>query len=341
LGGGGQSIDEFVDSSRELANRNEIPDQLRDYLQSPYAPIVTRKSNRELQEKVEIDNHRFSTATSHVETLLQSITQKAPGRSASHVYTVLGLEGAEFDILISSARSCGEPLLWIIARSEEGFIRQVDFTKEFILSRQTELYESAFYRTFCMRVKDGFSLHQDGEMLIGGPDVTCGGDLSGMFDRFRRVDQAENQYATVDDYIPTYTDDVLADYLNSHFRWTGTFSSKRRKDHLQMIFEFDEDRSRRHRVFIHIRGESCYFEAMIADKKVVQSFSRDKLLRLTWYRNRNIDLVEFIVRPDGCLVGRAFHPASSMGFEEFIFTAYILSVEADRMEYIIKEPDEY
>jgi len=30
-----------------------------------------------------------------------------------------------------------------------------------------------------------------------------------------------------------------------------------------------------------------------------------------------------------------------MGFDEFVFTAYILAVEADRMEYMIKEPDEY
>jgi hypothetical protein len=30
-----------------------------------------------------------------------------------------------------------------------------------------------------------------------------------------------------------------------------------------------------------------------------------------------------------------------MGFEEFIFTAYVLAVEADRMEYLINESDEY
>ncbi|ANG62607.1 hypothetical protein A8C75_09005 [Marinobacterium aestuarii] len=66
-----------------------------------------------------------------------------------------------------------------------------------------------------------------------------------------------------------------------------------------------------------------------------------KLLRLTWLRNRNIDLVEFLVRPDGFLVGRACHPAASMGFDEFRFAAYVLAAEADRLEYMIKEPDEY
>jgi hypothetical protein len=30
-----------------------------------------------------------------------------------------------------------------------------------------------------------------------------------------------------------------------------------------------------------------------------------------------------------------------MGFEEFAFSAYILAVESDRLEYLIKEPDEY
>ncbi len=79
----------------------------------------------------------------------------------------------------------------------------------------------------------------------------------------------------------------------------------------------------------------------MAKAPLVQTISDKKLLNATWVRNRNIDLVEFLVRPDGDLVGRAFHPLDSMGFEELVFTSFILAAEADRLEYLLKELDEF
>ena len=89
------------------------------------------------------------------------------------------------------------------------------------------------------------------------------------------------------------------------------------------------------------KSNYCFFEAKVAEPRNVKKLSEDRLIELTWLRNRNIDLVDFIVRPDGCLVGRTVHPIDGLDFEEFIFSSYILAVEADRLEYLLKVPDEF
>ena len=63
------------------------------------------------------------------------------------------------------------------------------------------------------------------------------------------------------------------------------------------------------------------------------------MIKHTWIRNRHIDLVEFVMNPDWAIVGRVVHPIDDMRWEEFIYCAYTLAVETDRLEYLLNPTD--
>ncbi|MCC5888905.1 MAG: hypothetical protein JJT88_20905 [Gammaproteobacteria bacterium] len=220
-------------------------------------------------------------------------------------------------------------------------ITPAELTKPFLLERQATLYQNTLYRTYAIRVKDGLKLCRDAEMLVGDSDLTYEADIVGLFGRFVLPAGIDEKLLPLDDFLPRIDETDVNTYLTDRFHWNGTFNVKRRPASLSMVFKFDEDRRRKHLIRVSYRRGCCYFEATVADWSVVDSFSAGKLLRCTWLRNRNIDLVGFLVRPDGCLIARAMHPAYSLTWEELIFTAFVLAVEADRMEYLIKEEDEY
>lgn len=346
IGVEGKSMDEFVDASVELSNRNEIPDQLLDLLTSPYAAPVSLQSNPQLENSIRQDTEQRAEAVEHVNAMLQSVGVKEKPNNRFEMH-MPGLEQQDFDVRMDSARSCGEMLLRVTAMRAAGgantgtVISPGELTKAWMLEEQARLYRETLYRTYAIRVKDGYELRRDAEMLVGGPGITQEADIAGLFTRFSQQAGHTNEPESLKDQLPDIDEVKVNDFLKSGFQWAGTFSAKRRRHTLELIFKFDDDRRRRHCIRVGYRSGYFYFEATVADAEKIKGFSRNKLLRCTWLRNRNVDLVGFLVRPDGCLVARAFHPAPSMGFDEFIFTAYLLAVEADRMEYLINELDEY
>ncbi|MCC5888904.1 MAG: DEAD/DEAH box helicase family protein [Gammaproteobacteria bacterium] len=72
IGVAGKSMDEFVDASRELSNRKEIPDQLLDLLVSPYAPPAPRRLNRKLADRIDRDSQTRTEAVRHVNAMVES-----------------------------------------------------------------------------------------------------------------------------------------------------------------------------------------------------------------------------------------------------------------------------
>jgi len=63
------------------------------------------------------------------------------------------------------------------------------------------------------------------------------------------------------------------------------------------------------------------------------------VIEYTWIRNKFTDVVEFLLDPQGGISGRILHPINSLNWEEFVFCAYLLAAEADRLEYIIEQED--
>ena len=85
--------------------------------------------------------------------------------------------------------------------------------------------------------------------------------------------------------------------------------------------------------------DRCIFLAQAADPDVVRQLSVDQLVKLTWQRNKHIDLVEFMLDEELSLMGRAVHPIQGMTFREFLYCAYTLAVSTDRLEFLIQQED--
>jgi hypothetical protein len=72
---------------------------------------------------------------------------------------------------------------------------------------------------------------------------------------------------------------------------------------------------------------------------VVRRLSIEKIVEFTWERNRNTDVVEFMLDDAQHIVGRCVHPVDSLHWREFIYCAHVLAVESDRLEYLVCEED--
>ena len=310
-------------------------------LTSPYADHVACKRNPRLERSIRVNTDERVKAVDHIQALIRSVLGVKTNRWMSVALDSPGLEQQRFEVHLDSARSCGEMLLRVTAVDAVEVISPGELTAAWILEQQAHLYREGQYRAYAIRVKDGYELRRDAEMLVGGSDITHEADIVGLFQRFSVTTEEAGESPSLESILPELEEKRVNTYLTNNFHWSGTFLTKRHANLLELIFKFNEDRRRKHHIRVGYQRGCCYFEATIANEDRVKEFSRDKLLRCSWLRNRNVDLVGFLVRPDGCLVGRAFHPAHSMNFEEFIFTAYLLAVEADRMEYLINEYDEF
>ena len=67
----------------------------------------------------------------------------------------------------------------------------------------------------------------------------------------------------------------------------------------------------------------------------------EKIVELTWERNRSTDVVEFMLNDHQEIVGRCVHPVDSLHSREFVYCAHVLAVESDRLEYIVSESDDF
>jgi len=329
--------DEMVVASRELQNGDDIPDQMLDFLYSPYASHTLQDKDSYNTNIIERDSEHYRSAIEHVMALEVAVSKE-------------GIDLDNFEIAYDSARCCGEVILRVTKKhtasskdcaGENCIVKLSPESKAWILNEQAILYEESAYRTYVVRVSDGYQLFKDAEMLVGGPSITQKEDLLGLFNRFSlkwNVADSARSVHTVDVH---YDEREIYQYLTDKFSWEGKIRVETCSEGVDLVFQFESDINRQHRIVIRQKNGYFYFEAMVADQKTVSSFTVDKLLKCTWVRNRNIDLVDFVVRPDGHLIARAFHPAQSINFEEFVFTAYVLAVEADRMEYLISENDDY
>ena len=83
----------------------------------------------------------------------------------------------------------------------------------------------------------------------------------------------------------------------------------------------------------------AFFLSNASEGEFSRKLSVKNLIKFTWIRNRNIDLVEFVLNPNYEIVGRVVHPIENMQWDEFIYCAYTLAVETDRLEYLFHSFD--
>ena len=101
---------------------------------------------------------------------------------------------------------------------------------------------------------------------------------------------------------------------------------------------------RKHKISLYEDSGYCIFltKTVSTDKlSEIKQHREKKIIHSTWQRNSHTDIVEFLLDPDGEISGRIIHPISSLDYEEFSYCAFILASQADRLEYIFSEQDQF
>ena len=100
-------------------------------------------------------------------------------------------------------------------------------------------------------------------------------------------------------------------------QWSAKIERFEDGQHLGLKFTFggeENQKKREHNVRVYEVADRCIFIAQVADAKTTkEALSEEQLVRFTWERNANIDIVEFMLDDKENLVGRAVHSYKGIG----------------------------
>ena len=354
-----ENINKYINSLHEFGTQNnpgqntitpdfndksKIPDQIWSFLKSPYAEKLRDQNTTQSRLDEVIRN---SESTKEITGYIRNLVNKVCNHSVEDEVDVFKTsyyplkDGINLEISLDSARSSGEIILKAFAVGKEYRVNEHNL-KEWM----AEMSWNTFHRTQAViKAKGRYILKLNCEMLVGGEDITSQEDVDHFFDCFTKIHKA-------DDYrLPTAT--KILDYCQRASGDSFMFNNKQlgvkvsyisKPDQMGLHFEFGQDETaRKHFVEIYESEDYCIFisKAVTSEKLSEQPANKkdEFIIEHTWVRNNNIDVIEFLLDPDEGISGRAIHPISSMNWEEFIFCAYVLAIECDRLEYVFNTID--
>ncbi|MDB4542777.1 DEAD/DEAH box helicase family protein [bacterium] len=334
------AVTDIIDTERELIDASPIPEQIRSRLTSPYVAQVDRRKPQLNREKfIREQAAHMDRVTGHVTHLLE---RHFDGQ-------VFGEEGLYLDypdgskrnvrLRLRSARASGELLLSAEVLDKEFDLFGMDHRqlKNQMLNRSWH----TFHRTYAVPIAARqYQLHHDAELLVGDEHSTTAGEISKFLERFSETHDPVSCTRPQSNQTLEYWKRADRKGNSSFGQWKADVTAYEYDDGLGLIFTFgDADWSRSHYINIVESAGRCIFLAQAASPDVVRGLSVEQLVKLTWERNRHIDIVEFMLDDELSLMGRAIHPVSGMTYREFMYCAYTLAVSTDRLEFLIREQD--
>lgn len=327
-----------VNAQDELNDRSPIPEQIRDELKSPYDPDDSKLEGKDRVEEVVERDKAAKKIIANIDNLLKEYFECKDEESILKrgKVSLLGAKSRELSVELRSARASGEMLLRAKYIEEE--------KKELCDLTIKESWRT-FHRVYVEKTAKGcFDLYHDAEMLIGDEKGTTFDEIEMFFKRFLQDEHNPNEYKRpVSGHIIGYWKKANE---ARYGQWSAEIEPFENEQHLELKFAFggeENQKKREHNVRVYEAADRCVFIAQVADAEITQelNLSKEQLVRFTWERNANIDIVEFMLDDKGNLVGRAVHPIRGLDEKEFLYCAYTLAVEADRLEYLIKQSDEH
>ena len=319
-----------VNTEEALKDRSDIPEQIKRFLKSPFVPEVPDETDITTQVigTIEQASEHIQQVTSHINNLIKKHGQNTAEFIDDHL-----------KVKISSTRGTGETLIVGEMEFGEFHLRNDDLNK-----MMREQSWQTFYRIQAEKMgTDLYKLFKNSEMLIGDEHVTQDEDIQHFFNSFSDAHNPQ--------YLPL-TSEKIKDYCERAQRkgvslrnLTPTVSVKYINNDGRHALEFefgDEQLQRKHIVNIFEGDGFCILISKAVSEFKINAYGKNKskvIIENTWIRNKRVDLVEFLLDPEGGISGRVIHPISSMDWEEFIFCAYVLSVETDRLEYLFDHQD--
>ncbi|MBL3528890.1 MAG: DEAD/DEAH box helicase family protein [gamma proteobacterium endosymbiont of Lamellibrachia anaximandri] len=339
-----QSVNDLIDVDAELLCKDEVPDQILTRLRSPYTPAAIEKNEYHAIQSIEKNERRRNREVEHVYDLLNQEIEKRSGKGTDYLFQKNANEIPEGIqvIRINSAKASGE-LLLSLTRHAEPSIHQINNSKT-LMKLMHDISWCTFHRTFaieCSDMKGCYQLHYNAEMLVGGSDVTQHTKIEKIFERMQIKHDPDHYKKRLPDEIVANLDSINVDTPIPNDRSMETSLRVIKEEGLTML-EFDFGGAHAHRtqrVMLYECDGRCVFMSRATKSGFAKQLKFKDVIKYTWMRNRNIDLVEFVVDPESSIVGRVVHPVENMQWDEFIYCAYTLAVEVDALEYLLSKKD--
>lgn len=326
------AADDSINLPDAIDSKQPIPDRIPTRLESPYNPTIPKKNEHNSVSEIKAQERVRQTEIEHVKKLVEDAL-KNKGESDSAIYLGVGVR-------LRSAKASGELILSLTRRAELP-PQQLD-NRALLLKLMHDISWCTFHRTIAIESADKkgtYDLYFNAEMLVGGPEITHQADINRIFERMD-VYHDPKQYSTcLSDATTAHIDEIDENVRVPIDRSKTTKINVSTGGGLTTLeFSFG-DRSQKVRIFEC--DDRCIFlsystEPGFADN---DNCTPGDIIKLTWARNTQIDLVEFVVDPEHRIVGRVVHPLANMTYEEFMYCAYTLAVEADDLEYLLHKSD--
>ncbi|MDC8454697.1 DEAD/DEAH box helicase [Marinobacter sp. DS40M6] len=335
----------------EIADRTRIEPQIKDFLESPFDPADPRsdlehlgflkQQIRETQEQVQanVDQAKRLIASS----LGVSEDARFPLNVNLKVSDLVGQVSDVAEVRLTTARASGEILARIVVDHKDGRGMQVQVSTHGELA--TLMHQQSWttlHRTFAYQTaKNVWRLAYDAEMLVGDEIVTVERDMTALLDRFHEShDPQEDQLpgSVVFRHLERLRQNQNIQVGEQTLKVEVVDSGRT----MGLRFWFAEGEMQRSQtVLLSECGGQCIFISSAVPSDVVSALAVEKIVELTWERNRSTDVVEFMLNDSQEIVGRCVHPVDSLHWREFVYCAHVLAVESDRLEYLVCEADQF
>jgi len=344
FGSSDQSVNGDINLDELTTSKEEIPDQIMRKLHSPYTSITVEENEYHAVELINENETLRIEKIKHVAGILSRVLQKQSATELNAYFQKDGYDipDKKLSLKIGSAKASGE-LMISLTRHATPLVHQVDDRKT-LLKLMNALSWKTFHRTFAIQsadTKNGYQLYYNAEMLLGNESITQQNDIEMLFERMD-IDHDPDKYSQALPENVVALIDSIHDETPIPMDRTGETKVYVLSDDGEISLEFEFGGSQVHRsqrISLYVCDGRCVFLSQASKLGFCNKLSVERIIKYTWMRNRNIDLVEFVVDPEKAIVGRVVHPFKDMQWDEFIYCAYTLAVETDNLEYLLSQID--
>ncbi|MCJ8311748.1 MAG: DEAD/DEAH box helicase [Pseudomonadales bacterium] len=322
-----------VNTQQALLDKSAIPNQIMDFLETPYPAITQKNLNNGKPQFVQNQTKKSEALQKHVNALLQE--QKVTNTFENNKL---------INVTLKSARLNGETILSGQLKCDE--INVDKWSKADLFREMEERSISTHHRVCAVPISNGqYQLYKDVEMLVCDEETTQLDDVEDFFKRFESNHSSELKPAKSNIVNKLFkqvkeSGSLQFDNHSSGFHCVPFYENE--SFGFNVTFNPDTIGQRSHKVYIYESDNHCVFVSkavsgeLFTGKNIV-----NKIIKYTWVRNNHTDIVEFYLDKVNDITGRAIHPIASLDIKEFEYCIYTLAAQADRLEYIFKEADEY
>jgi hypothetical protein len=356
-----RSLHEIVGISRseneevpesEIADRSEIPAQVKAFLESPFDPEDPPSDLEHiaiLNERIAGTQRQTEANVEQAKRLLASALEldkgvRWPLSVDLNVSEPIGEVSERGEVRLTTARASGEILARVVIDHKDGRGKeiQVSSREELALLMRQQSW-TTLHRTFAYpSATNVWRLAYDAEMLVGDDIVTVERDMKALLKRFdERHDPREYNRPTSSAVLEHLK--RVREYRHHQIGGPSVeMDVVESEGTIGLTLRFAEGELQRSQtVQIWECNGQCIFLSPSVPVAVVRRLPIEKIVEYTWERNRNTDVVEFMLNDNQEVVGRCAHPVDSLHWREFIYCVHVLAVESDRLEYLVCGGDRF